>query len=102
MITSSNWEDKIIDLGEVKPNHIYKAVFSNKPDHKYVSKIEPDCGCLKIKYDEEEHKLSVRFKPDHIPFHINESKWRTTKGITVTYYDGSTERLVVTALITKS
>lgn len=97
---SANFTNIDFPLGEVRQNTTYHVVFGKKPDGKVVSSLSGTCGCTSI--DNNDGYVAVQYKTAEIPVELVKqgvNEMPQEKTITVTFKDGSTETLTITATI---
>jgi hypothetical protein len=96
----STWGNKSINLGTIKENVKKIIIFEALNELNNIHSMSSSCGCSTPKQDG--NKIVVSYTPGTIPFHlISQGFYNTTKTITITYKDGTTDILSFKAKITK-
>jgi len=97
-----NWKTKIIDLGKLIVGKKVKIIFKAVKELSPIATIESSCGCSKGIYDKKNKELIVNYNPGSIPIHLRKQGWyNTSKSITITYVDGSSDVLKFKAKVYK-
>lgn len=90
------------NLGDVKENtyKITSLVYSGK---KVIKSVEPSCYCMTVRYDKVPSKIFLKFKAGILDNQtlVSQGYQYINKYITVTYKDGTTEKIKVTGKIIK-
>lgn len=98
-----NWITKHIDLGDIKVGKKQTIIFSSTKELDNIINLESSCGCSTPSYSKENKQMVVIFTPGGIPKHLKSvGVYTTTKSITITYSDGSSEVLSFKARISKN
>ena len=92
-----NWINKVIKVGNIRPNKILPLSFVATPYIKEITLIVPGCGCTTCEYDDKKRMLNVVFKTGNIPNHIIGNQ-EFSKIITVVYKDGSQDELFINGI----
>lgn len=96
-----NWTQKQINLGEIIVGKKQTVIFQATRDLDIIN-LESSCGCSKPSYNKETKQLIVIYTPDAIPKHLQSvGKYNTTKSVTITYADGTSEVLSFKSTILK-
>lgn len=86
---------QVIDLGFLKEKDTRSYTLKvSKPIHKVKS-----CGCIKNKV--QGNYLTLTYKGDEIPFHIDKKELAVSKTVTILFEDETQEQVKVTAIIFK-
>jgi len=99
------WKNARIELGRIKQKKKVKIIFEAIDPNLILEDYKPTCSACTTIDKYEEGKLYVTYTPSRVPKHLIKTKnikeYYSTKGITVTYEDGSKETLVFKAIVTK-
>jgi len=103
-----NWERTDKELGNVFENTSHEIIFKMTGDKTIARnaigayKITTSCGCSDAVWNEATKTLQVDFRAGEVPVHLRTQGQRgftSTKYITITYSDDTTEKLSFTATI---
>jgi len=103
-----NWERTDKELGNVFENTSHEIIFKMKGDKAIAKnaigayKITTSCGCSDAVWNEKSKVLKVNYNAGEIPVHLSsqgQKAMTTTKYVTITYSDDTTEKLSFTATI---
>lgn len=86
---------KVIDLGFLKEND--KRSYTLKT-LKPINKVK-SCGCIKNKV--QGNYLTLTYKGDIIPFHIDQKEMAISKTVRIIFEDNTEEQVKITAIIFK-
>ena len=96
-----NFTQKQINLGEITVGKKQTVIFQATRELDIIN-LESSCGCSKPSYSKENNQLIVIYTPGSIPKHLQSvGRYNTTKSITITYKDGTSEVLSFKATISK-
>lgn len=86
---------QVIDLGFLKEKETRSYTLKvSKPIHKVKS-----CGCIKNKV--QGNYLTLTYKGDVIPFHIDSKELAISKTVKIIFKDESEEQVKITAIVFK-
>lgn len=93
-----NWDNQIIDFGDVKPREQRKATATYTGTKAIVS-AAGSCGCIAHISIEGTKKVHFMWTADELPY--DKKEMFVQKLITVTYMDGSMDFIEIKAVIKK-
>jgi len=98
-----NWEKIAINLEEpLKENSSVRVEFKALKDLA-IKNIATSCGCLGALYNKTDRVLEAMFRTGSVPVHLSSQGYYIThKNIVITYEDGSSEILSLSAKIVKN
>lgn len=95
---SSNFIQTSLDIGTVKEFSSNPAVFYKTPECKKIKSLEPGCQCTTV--SNETGFIKTTYVAEIVPPQ-NGNSVAVRKGITVTFEDGTQERLQIVGILTK-
>lgn len=96
-----NWVSKHQVVGDIKVGQKVEVTFKTTPDIKEVVFVRHDCSCTTGLFDKEKGSIVVKYT-GRIPNHLKKLyRHSVTKGITVSYKDGSSDYLSFTVTVVK-
>lgn len=93
----SHWKNPEIHLGVIKAGSPKKVTFESLEGIPEIKTIAPYCGCTTTDYDKVKGELAITYSNSTIPNQV-QGPQSIRKRIDITYEDGTTEILNITAI----
>jgi hypothetical protein len=96
----SHWQNPTVNLGVIKAGSPKKVTFIGLENMPQITNIAPYCGCTTTEHDKVSNKLTITYSNSPIPNQVQGNQ-SISKRIDITYEDGLSEILTITATRTR-